>query len=157
MTILNRIATLALGATAMYYFDPQLGRRRRAELCDKLNAMRNDAADCLLSEGKQAADHVRGWTASARSGMGLDEPPASDRQLEERVRAQLGRLLSHPGAVSVTATAGDVTLNGHILASEHEALVAAVTAMAGVQRVDDRLQVHEQAGNIPDLQGGASR
>ncbi|WP_041862834.1 BON domain-containing protein [Bordetella petrii] len=157
MTILNRIATLALGATAMYYFDPQLGRRRRALLCDTFTALRNDAADCLLSEGKQAADHVRGWTAGARSGLGLDEPPASDRQLTERVRAQLGRLVSHPGAISVTATAGDLTLSGHILAAEHDALLTAVTAMTGVQRVDDRLQVHEDAGNIPQLQGGAER
>jgi len=155
VTILNRIATLALGATAMYYFDPQLGRRRRALLCDKLTAMRNDAADCLLADGKRAADQVRGFTAAARSGLGLDEPPSSDRQLTERVRAQLGRLVSHPGAVTVTATAGDVTLSGHILAAEHDALLTAVTAMAGIQRVDDRLQVHETAGNIPQLQGDA--
>nr|WP_242697443.1 BON domain-containing protein [Bordetella petrii] len=151
---MNRLATLALGATAMYYFDPQMGRRRRALLCDKLGALRNDAADCLLSEGKQAADQVRGWTAGARHGLGLDEPPSSDRQLTERVRAQLGRLVSHPGAVTVAATAGDITLDGHILAAEHGALLAAVAAMAGVQRVDDRLQVHESAGNTPELQGG---
>lgn len=155
MTILNRIATLALGATAMYYLDPELGRRRRAMLCDKLTALRNDATDCLLAEGKRAADHTRGWTASARSGMGLDEPPSSDRQLVDRVRTQLGRMVSHPGAITVTATAGDITLNGHILAAEHEALITAIRAMAGVQRVDDRLEVHATAGNTPELQGGA--
>ena len=153
MTILHRLATLALGATAMYYFDPQMGRRRRALLCDKLGALRNDTAGHLLSEGKQAADQVRGWTAGARHELGLDEP-SSDRQLTERVRAQLGRLVSHPGAVTVAATAGDITLGGHILAAEHGALLAAVAAMTGVQRVDDRLQVHEEAGNTPELQGG---
>jgi len=157
VTILNRIATLALGATAMYYFDPQMGRRRRALLCDKLTALRNDATDCLLAEGKYVADHARGWTAGARSGLGLDEPPSSDRQLVERVRAQLGRLVSHPGAVTVTATAGDITLSGHILAAERDALVAAVAAMHGVQRVDDRLEVHDSPGNTPELQGDPPR
>ncbi|MBV7482068.1 BON domain-containing protein [Bordetella sp. BOR01] len=138
----------------MYYFDPQMGRRRRAQLCDTLNALRNDTADCLLSEGKQAADHVRGWTASARSAMDLDEPPASDSQLAERIRAQLGRLVSHPGAITVDVVAGDVSLTGHILAAEHSALIPAVAAMAGVRRVDDRLEVHDSAGNTPELQGG---
>ncbi|MCD0504784.1 BON domain-containing protein [Bordetella petrii] len=155
MTILNRIATLALGAAAMYYLDPELGRRRRSRLCDQLTALRNDATDCLLAEGKYAADQVRGWTAGARDKMGLDEPPSSDRQLVERVRAQLGRLVSHPGAITVTATAGDITLSGHILQAEHNALLAAVRGMSGVQRVDDRLETHESSGNTPELQGGA--
>jgi len=154
VTILNRIATLALGATAMYYFDPQSGRRRRARLCDQLTSLRNDAMDCLLADGKRAADHVRGYTAAARRGMGLSDPD-SDRQLEERVRAQLGRLVSHPGAITVTAHTGDVTLSGQILAAEHQTLLSAVRAMAGVNRVDDRLQAHETPGNIPELQGGS--
>src|SRR5690606_41858308 len=73
----------------------------------------------------------------------------------ERVRAQLGRLVSHPGAITVTAHAGDVTLSGQILAAEHQTLLSAVRAMAGVNRVDDRLQAHESPGNIPELQGGS--
>jgi hypothetical protein len=37
-----------------------------------------------------------------------------DAVLAERVRTELGRLVSHPGAIIVTATQGRVTLSGAV-------------------------------------------
>lgn len=47
---------------------------------------------------------------------------------------------------------GRVWLSGHILSAEYEALLAAVRGIAGVRDIDDRLTVHEEAGNVPELQ-----
>ena len=49
------------------------------------------------------------------------------------------------------------TLTGNILSQEVQPFVAKVKSMSGVQRVENYLQMHEDAGNIPDLQGGRTR
>jgi hypothetical protein len=46
---------------------------------------------------------------------------------------------------------------GPILAAEHPPLVAAVGRVRGAKRVEDRLQVHADAAEVPALQGGTPR
>ena len=75
-------------------------------------------------------------------------------QLIERVRARLGRLVSHPHAIQVGARRGHVTLSGPILEREVEPLLTAVRNVWGVSDVEDRLVAYERAENIPSLQGG---
>jgi len=151
--LLNYAAAAVLGATAMYLLDPRLGRRRRALLRDKVVAGRHDVDRYARKTGKRAADHLRGMAAEARAGAGLGAHPPGDRQLEERVRAALGRAVSNPGAVDVGAADGQVCLSGKILASEHERLIAEVSSVAGVESVEDRLEVYERPGFVPELQG----
>ncbi len=81
--------------------------------------------------------------------------PASDRVLVERVRAKLGRYVSHPSAIEVVAHDGDVVLTGDVLAAEHDDLVSVVAAVRGVRDVADHLDVHESAEGVSSLQGGA--
>lgn len=147
------VAAMAAGAAAMYLLDPQMGRRRRALLRDKLEASRHGATDFARGQAKRAAGHLRGVVADAQSGMGFASEAATDRQLSERVRAQLGRIVSRPGAIDVSARDGCVCLTGHIVASEHESLVSAVAALEGVHEVEDRLAEYEHPGTIPELQG----
>lgn len=154
-SLLNSVATLAAGAAVMYYLDPQMGRRRRATLRDKLHSGRRSAADFAGTQAKRAADQARGLYAKAHAQMDGGGEPVSDTILAERVRSQLGHLTSRPGAIDVTASGGCVGLSGHILAAEHTPLVQTISAIAGVDDVDDRLVVHDQPGNIPELQGGA--
>jgi hypothetical protein len=66
----------------------------------------------------------------------------------------MGRYTSHPSAIEVMANNGRITLRGNILATEVQPIVSAVKTVPGVKRVENQLQVHEKAANIPDLQGG---
>ena len=155
---LHSVAALAAGAAVMYYLDPQMGRRRRAMLRDDVHSGQRSAADFAGTQAKRAVGQARGLYASTRSqtsrafGAGLEQ--VSDTVLAERVRAQLGRLTSRPGAIDVTASDGCVGLAGHVLAAEHTPLVQTISAISGVAEIDDQLVVHDQPGNIPELQGG---
>ena len=72
-------------------------------------------------------------------------------------RAKLGRHVSHPHAIHVTADCGCVTLRGEILKREQKPLLRAVERIPGVSDVDDLLEAYESGDNIPSLQGGRPR
>jgi hypothetical protein len=76
--------------------------------------------------------------------------------LVERVRARLGRTLSHPHAVNVVAHEGVVTLRGPILQHEVKPLLDAIERVADVRELVNELEEHEEPGNIPSLQGGST-
>src|SRR4051812_26502241 len=110
------LTSIALGATLMYYLDPQAGRRRRALLRDQLVH-----AGRLLREGRRVTardivNRAHGVWAEARRWLRAE--PGSDAELVERVRAKLGRVVSHPHAVRVAARDGAIELTGPILARE---------------------------------------
>lgn len=77
-----------------------------------------------------------------------------DDILVGRVRARLGRYVSHTHAVRVSARNGVVTLTGDVLAREHPSLVRALRMVSGVTDLDDRLDVHTSSEGISSLQGG---
>ena len=52
---------------------------------------------------------------------------------------------------------GVVSLEGDILASEHDPLLACARLVRGVHGVEDRLRKHETAAHVPALQGGMDR
>jgi uncharacterized membrane protein len=150
------IAAAGLGALLMYLLDPQQGRRRVALARDqgmRLTRVGRETADAGL---RDLSHRTSGLLAQLRGALRRRAPP-SDVVLVERVRAQLGRVVSHPHAVEVTASGGCVTLGGPILKSEEDALLHAVRAVRGVREVQSRLDVHERAGRLPALQGGNRR
>jgi hypothetical protein len=51
-------------------------------------------------------------------------------------------LVSHPGAIDVTAKKGTVTLSGPIVEAEVEQLLKGVRAVAGVTAIENRLEPH---------------
>ena len=74
-----------------------------------------------------------------------------------RVRAELGRVVSHPHAIEVAAIGGHVTLIGPILSHEVRPLLRAVRRVPGVRAVSDQLTVYSEPGNVSSLQGGEPR
>ncbi len=111
----------------------------------------------LAREGWEATSHdlvnrSRGLAAAARSRLSPDD--ADDWVIEQRVRAALGRVVSHPSAVAVNASEGRVTLSGPVLADEVEGLLACARKVRGVEEVQNRLAVHESGEHVPALQGG---
>jgi uncharacterized membrane protein len=77
--------------------------------------------------------------------------------LVERVRAKLGRVASHPRAISVAARDGRVTLSGPILASEVDDVISAAQSVRGVTDVENELDVYAEAGDVSALQGRPRR
>lgn len=139
-TVLRIAAAFAAGAAAMYYLDPVVGRRRRALARDKEVAARHDATHFVRAKSKRAADHVQG--AVARTGAKLSTEPVSDHQLHERIRAKLGRVVDHSGEVDVDVHDGHVVLRGSASAEEIDELMRTVSAMRGVEAIDNRLSMN---------------
>jgi uncharacterized membrane protein len=77
--------------------------------------------------------------------------------LTSRVRAKLGRIVSHPHAIQVTAQDGHVRLDGHVLAEEADDLVMCVAKVRGVQEIENQLTIHTDSAGISSLQGGRKR
>ena len=136
-----------LGAAGAFLLDPELGRRRRALVRDKITEGR-DFADAAAQDLQHRA---RGLRARVKRMRG--RPGSSDDVLIERVRAKLGRYCSQPRAIEVTAFNGHIVLTGEVLAAEQQQVLAAVRSLRGVEQVDDKLTAYANAEGIPSLQG----
>jgi hypothetical protein len=144
---LNLLSGMGLGAVLAFLMDPDRGRRRRALVRDKAVHFWRRAN---LEAGRVSRDlgnRVRGVTAETVSRFGTHE--VLDDVLVERVRSAIGHVVSQPGAIEVTASAGLVTLRGPVLVWEVDSLLARVRAIRGVKEVEDMLEMHESAGEVP--------
>jgi uncharacterized membrane protein len=148
----STIGAAAVTAAAMYFLDPASGPRRRAMLRDRVTSAFGTASQQTGVAARDLAHRAHGATARARGVLAPDE--VSDDVLVERVRAALGRAVSHPAAIEVSASQGRIALAGPVLAHEHGRLMRAVRAVRGVAEIDDRLDLHEHADHISALQGG---
>jgi hypothetical protein len=142
---------LGLGVGLMYFLDFERGRRRRALVRAKVTRIRRVSTDALGAVGTDLANRATGIVARARSV--LRTQPVDDGVLIERVRATLGRAVSHPHAISVVSTDGVVRLQGPVLQSEIQRLIRRVAGVRGVRRVVNQLDAHADPGHIPALQG----
>jgi uncharacterized membrane protein len=142
----------ALGALAMYFLDPQQGRRRRARTRDKAVHAGKVLNEAGKVTARDTAHRVKGVWASTRKL--LNHERVEDEVLVGRVRAELGRFVSHSHAIEVAAEGGHITLSGPILAEEVRPLLRCVRRVSGVRAVSDRLSVHEDASHVSALQGG---
>ncbi len=148
-------ATMGAGAGLMYLFDPDRGACRRARLKDKAAHAVNKTGAAAGSVSRDLANRVRGLAAQA--GSVFRSSAADDDTLAARVRSRMGRAVSHPGAIEVTARGGVVRLSGDALAHEVEALLSCARSTPGARGVENQLRVHNRAGDIPNLQGGRAR
>jgi uncharacterized membrane protein len=141
----------AAGAGAMYFLDPDRGARRRALARDKSVHALHQAAGVVDKAARDLGYRTHGMAAGARAL--LRHEVVGDDVLVQRVRSRMGRCVSHPHAVQVSAAEGTVTLRGQVLAGEEKALLSCVARVPGVTMVDDRLEVHAQGEGVPSLQG----
>ena len=154
---MNRIlSSAAMGALAMYFLDPQGGRRRRARTRDKMDHAARRLRDAYDVTLRDTQHRVAGFKAMSRRLL-RGEGEVQEATLIGRVRAALGRYVSHPHAIDVTVTGGEVALSGPILAEEVAGLLGAVKRVAGVARVSNQLVVHEDPSHVSALQGGVPR
>jgi uncharacterized membrane protein len=152
---LTLVGGIGLGAALMYVLDPDRGRRRRALFRDQLVHAANILPDAIDATARDLSNRTRGLVAEVRSIFDNDEVP--DEVLVDRIRSKMGRVVSHPHAIEVTANQGRVTLRGPVLTDEVDDLLSCVSSIKGVSDVDHQLKVHAQAGSVPGLQGGRPR
>lgn len=152
---LGLLGGIGLGAGLMFFLDTQQGRARRALVRDKLFSYANRFPDSADVVRRDVRNRARGLVAGTRSIFSHE--PVDDRVLGERVRSRMGRVVSHPGAIEVSAKDGRVTVSGPILADEVARLMSCVWSVPGVRDVENRLEMHQTAGNVSDLQGDSRR
>lgn len=145
----------ATGALLMYLLDPQQGRRRVALGRDRLTHWARCAVDGVSVGLRDLGHRAQGLAAEAARGVPPRVP--SDQVLAQRVRAALGRAVSHPHAVQVSACEGRVCLSGPILEQEEKQLLEAVRNVPGVREVESQLSGYASAKGVPALQGGRPR
>lgn len=137
----------ACGAAFMFLTDPLAGRRRRRVLGDRFRSTLRHGRERVIGYGTYVGQHARGaaheWRAWATEG---DIP---DHRLVERVRAQLGRGVSHVRQICVSAHDGVVTLTGSALRRESADLLENVQRVRGVKSVACRLHLYDTPEEFP--------
>jgi len=147
------ITGVGFGAGLMYILDPAMGRRRRALARDKTVNAWKKTSDVVGAKARDVTNRAAGLSQKVRSSFTHQGSP-SDAVLVERVRSKMGHAVSHPHAVDVTASGGQIILQGPVFAAEVGRLLSSVAGIPGVEGVENRLEVHETAENVPVLQGG---
>ncbi len=154
MKLKTLLITVGLGAGAMYFFDPQQGNRRRAQVQNQINKWISDL-DSSIDTGKR---DLRNRTRGVLSEMTarLSDQGAPDWILEERVRSNFGRIPGNTRAIDVRADGGYIYLSGPALREDRDAILKAATRTRGVYGVEDELQLLDNPEDIPSLQAGTS-
>jgi uncharacterized membrane protein len=148
---LSAMGCFAAGAGLMYLLDPGRGGYRRHLVRDKAVHALHETTGGLRATGEHLRNSSRGLVAETRSRFRRDQ--ASDYKVGARVRAAMGRVVSHPSAIWVSVADGNIALCGDVLADELDALLAVAKSVRGVRSVQNRLRVHQEPGNVPSLQG----
>jgi len=146
---MSRITSFLAGAGLMYLLDPDRGRHRRARLGNTLAHARKAERDLVRKGLRDAKQRARGVSERARR---VFSEPAPDGVVLGRIRAQLGRAVSHSRVIDVEVRDGKVILRGPVLMSEAAAVIRCVKSIPGVREVVDRLEKHITPGAIQALQ-----
>lgn len=143
-----------LGATAMYIFDAQQGRRRRslarAKMIRGLHMLGREAR----RQARDISNRGFGQVAELRSSL-RDRSGVDDAVLVDRVRAQLGHVVAHPGSLEITARDGCVIVSGPVLRSEIDRVCDRLNKTRGVRDFQLRVDTHDSSMGVSGPQGRA--
>ncbi len=144
-----------LGAGVMYLSDPDRGRYRRALMRDKFIHWRTFARRRGRIAWLDLSHRTRGQVAELRSRLFPEE--VSDDVLVARVATQLGRLVTAPHPIELTAEAGTVVLSGPIFTDEIEPMIAGISKVRGVKQIVNKMQLRERTEKDPPRHANSAR
>ncbi len=151
MRILTFIKGVGLGATLMYFLDPDRGNRRRAQVRDQAIHTTTLLGKTMDTASRDFTNRAAGLVAELQSFFSIETP--TDLRIVERVRARIGHVLAHPSKIKVSARYGVVTLGGSVLVSEVPSLLQCVTNTRGVVGVRNELLASSISGADPENMG----
>jgi len=134
--LFSPVASAAVGAGLMYFLDPKRGHRRRALLYQKSIHAWHRTERLVFQIWHDLSNRSAG--SIARWKIAQDTDRVSDHILVERVRSKLGRAVSHPHQVSVTADTGRVTLEGFLSREETNKLLTLLQPVRGITKLENR-------------------
>ncbi|MGE0406472.1 MAG: hypothetical protein AB7O65_09240 [Candidatus Korobacteraceae bacterium] len=143
----------AIGAMAMYIFDAQNGRRRRALARDRAFHILKELQWSARRKAQDLRKRTVGSVLEMRSQIRDSQELIDDDVLEQRVRAQVGHVVSHPGALEVRADSGRVMIRGPVLLGERKKIEHRMSQTRGVRECDIQVTEHANKDGIPGLQG----
>lgn len=146
---------IGLGSGLTYFLDPNQGRRRRARIRDQAIHMGHVVGDGLDAAAQDLRNRTQGMLAETKGRLRRER--VSDEVLIERARSAMGRAVSHPRAIELECRAGTITLRGPVLANEADHLISTLSRVRGVNRVESHLDIFQDPGDHPALQGGSTR
>jgi uncharacterized membrane protein len=149
MKLKTLLITLGLGAGAMYFFDPQQGNRRRAQIQDTINRWISDLDDSISKGRLDLRNRTRGVLSEMTAR--LSDQSAPDWILEERVRSNFGHISNNTRAIDVRADGGYIYLSGPAMREDRDAILKAAARTRGVYGVEDELQLVDNPQDIPAL------
>jgi uncharacterized membrane protein len=151
----NWLTMTGVAAAFAYYWDPDLGRRRRSLVRDQLLHAFSKTGRAIDTTFRDVEHRLYGTYAELRGCLkGRD---TSDEVVVDRVRSKMGRYVSHPSSLAVVARDGIVTLRGPILTHEVDDFLTAMKSIPGVVDIIDQLDPHETSEDISAFQGGVPR
>lgn len=129
------------GMGLMYLLDPGRGGNRRNYLAGKFTRAARLSGMFADKRSRDVANRARGaW--EEREARARDEAnPPDETTVEQRVRAQIGHVLRHPGVIDVEVYGNTVTLRGYCLPGESAKLEERLAKTRGVE--DFTLEVEE--------------
>ncbi|HEX2050541.1 MAG TPA: BON domain-containing protein [Actinomycetota bacterium] len=137
---LATVTAFAGGALAMFLFDPQRGRTRRARIGDKATKLVNRSSQKTARAGRRVASQAYGAKQKAAHAGDEQTLPPNDQALAAKVESEvLSRGRFPKGRVSVNAEDGIVVLRGELddpaQIADLEQRVRKVTGVLDVQNL----------------------
>jgi hypothetical protein len=136
MKVIHWLEGAAMGAAAMYYWDPKSGKRRRQRMVDMANHQLAVKKRALAVMHRDFENRARG-VGCAIQEFGIMSP-VDDKVLELRVIAAIGRFTAHARRIAVRAENGCITLAGVVAPTEMPDIMRCVKHVSGVKSVEDR-------------------
>jgi hyperosmotically inducible periplasmic protein len=131
-------AGAAIGAVAMYFFDPNRGKVRRALVQDGTISTVRKGTHAAAGKAEDLLNRAKGVIAKAGDAVTW-KSEVDDNLLADRVRSHMGHITKHAHSVETEVKGGKVTLRGILPDAERQRLIPALSSIPGVKSVQDCL------------------
>jgi len=137
--MIRKLRYMAYGAVLAYFFDPENGRRRRAQARDRIPALFHSASKKAGSATAQASAMKQKATDRTEE----EKPQPDDVTLARKVETEIFRDADVPkGRINVNAENGKVVLRGEVEQPELiKDLEQRTKKVQGVEEVENLLHV----------------